>query len=161
MDQLEAPRSGHLTNHSNLSYILKTQYYISLDKREQIINFSQKPKKLPLSRRAWAKDMRRLKSNNEGLFVLDEARRYQEYLERKDVNTKAEITEIFGVSRARVTQYLNLLKLPKQVINFLEKNKENSEVRKYFTERRLRLLTWIKDTEQCIKKFNEMLRPSD
>jgi biotin operon repressor len=147
-----APRSGHLTNHSKLSYILKTQYYISLNNREQIINFGQKPKKLPLSRRAWAKDMRRLKFYDEGLFVLDEARRYQEYLERKDVNTKAEIAEIFGVSRARVTQHLNLLKLTKQIIKFLYKNKENSEVRKYFTERRLRPLTWIDKKEQCIVK---------
>ena len=131
-----APRSGHLTNHSRLSYLIRTQYFISLDNREQIINFGQKPKKLPLSRRSLAKDMRRLISYDEGLFVLDEAHRYREYLERKDVNTKAEIAEIFGVSRARVTQCLNLLKLPKQFINSLEKNKENSEVRKYFTEKR-------------------------
>ena len=110
-----SPRSGHLTNHSQLSYLINTQYYISLDNREQIINFGQKPKKLPLSRRAWAQDMRRLKSYEEGSFVLDEARRYQEYIERKDINTKAEIAEIFGVSRARVTQYSNLLKLPNRL----------------------------------------------
>jgi len=50
MDQIGAPRSGYLTNHSQLSYLINTQYYISLDNREQIINFGQKPKKLPLSR---------------------------------------------------------------------------------------------------------------
>ena len=38
MGYSDAPRVGHLTNHSKLSYFLKTQYYISLDKKEQIIN---------------------------------------------------------------------------------------------------------------------------
>ena len=105
--------------------------------------------------------MRRLKSYDEELFVLDEARRYQEYLERKDVNTKTEIAEIFGVSKARVTQYLNLLKLPKRIIKFLDNNRENIKVRKFFTERRLRPLTWMDKKEQCIEKFNEILRASD
>ena len=105
--------------------------------------------------------MRRLKSYDEELFVLDEARRYQEYLERKDVNTKTEIAEIFGVSRARVTQYLNLLKLPKSIIQFLDKNRKNNDVKKHLTERRLRPLTWIDKKEQCIEKFNEILKPSD
>jgi len=56
---------------------------------------------------------------------------------------KAEIAEIFGVSNARVTQYLNLLNLPKRIIKFLDNNIENIIVRKFFTERRLRPLTWI------------------
>jgi len=102
--------------------------------------------------------MRRLKSYDEGLFVLDEARRYREYLERKDVNTKAEIAEMFGISRARVAQYLNLLKLPNKIIKFLDNNRENSEVRKYFTERRLRPLTLIDDKTACIEKLYEILK---
>jgi len=32
------------------------------------------------------------------------------------------------------------------------------EVRKYFTERRLRPLTWIDKKEQCIEKLYEILR---
>ena len=104
--------------------------------------------------------MRRLKSYDEGLFVLDQASQYQEYLERKDVNTKAEIAEIFVVSRARVTQYLNLLKLPKPILQFLDNNRENKKVKKYLTEIKLRLLTWIEDEEQCLKKFNEILKLS-
>ena len=72
--------------------------------------------------------MKQLKCYNEKPFILYETRRYQEYLERKDVYTKAEIVEIFGVSRARVTQYLHLLKLPKTIIQFLDKNIENTEI---------------------------------
>ena len=99
-----------------------------------------------------------IKNHNEKPFILDEARRYQEYLERNDVNTRAEIAEIFGVSRARVTQYLNLLKLPKWIIKFLDNNRENCEVIEYFTERRLRPLTLIDDKTACSKRFGEILK---
>lgn len=101
--------------------------------------------------------MKRLKEYKEQPFVLDEARRYQEYLERKDVNTKAGIAEIFGVSRARITQYLNLLKLPKRIINYLEYHRENLEFKQLLRERTLRSLTWINNEEECIEKFNKII----
>ena len=73
------------------------------------------------------------------------------------MNTKVEVAGIFGVSRARVTQYLNLLKPPREIIQFLEKNKENLQIRKNLTERKLRPLTWIENEEQCVKKFYEII----
>ena len=152
-----APRSGHETNHSHLSYLIETQYYISLNSRRQTVNFGPKPSNLPPSRRAWARDIKRLKYLNNHSYALDEARRYQECFERKGVDTKVEVAEIFGVSRARVTQYLNLLKLPKSIIHFLDENRENLQVRKNITERKLRPLTWIDDEEQCTKRFFEIV----
>ena len=152
-----APRSGRETNHSRLSYLINTQYYISLDSRRQTVNFGPKPSNLPTTRRAWARDIKRLEYLNNHSFVLEEARRYLDCFERKGVNTKVEVAEIFGVSRARVTQYLNLLKLPKSIIHFLDKNQEILQIRKYLTERKLRSLTWIDNEEQCMKKFNDII----
>ena len=152
-----APRSGHETNRSKLSYLIVKQYYISLDCRRQTVNFGQKPAHLPTSRRAWARDIKHFDYLKNRSFVLDEARRYLECFERKGVDTKAEVAEIFGVSRARVSQYLNLLKLPGKIIQFLENNKENLQIRKHLTERRLRPLTWIDDKEKCVKRFYEMI----
>ena len=152
-----APQPGHETNRSRLSYLIDTLYYISLVSRKQTVNFGQKPAHLPTSRKAWARDIKHLEYLNNHSFVLDEARRYQECFERKGVNTKAEVAELFGVSRARVTQYLNLLKLPRKIIQFLEDNKENIQIRKYLTERRLRPLTLIEDEEECMKKFYDIL----
>jgi len=71
--------------------------------------------------------------------------------------TKAELAAILGVSRARVTQLLNILKLPSPVINFIEKNKSNIEINSILTERKLRPLTIINDIEKCIEKFNEII----
>ncbi len=152
-----APRSGRETNHSLLSYLIDTQYYISLDSRKQIVNFGPKPSNLPHSRRAWARDIKRLEYLNNHSFVLDEARRYQECFERKGVDTKAEVAKIFGVSRARITQYLNLLKLPQSIIHILDENQENPQKRKYLTERKLRPLTWIDNEEQSMKRFYKII----
>ena len=152
-----APQSGHETNRSQLSYLIETQYYISLYSRRQTVNFGQKPAHLPSSRRAWARDIKHLEYLNNHSFVLDEARRYQECFERKGVHTKAEVAEIFGVSRARITQYLNLLKLPKSIIHYLVENQDNLQIRKFLTERKLRPLTWIDNEEQCMKRFNEII----
>ena len=152
-----APQSGHETNHSKLSYLIDTQYYISLDSRRQTVNFGPKPASLPPSRRAWKRDIKHLEYLNNHSFVLDEARRYQDCFERKGVDTKAEVAEIFGVSRARITQYLNLLDLPKSIIRYLEEHQNNLEIRKLLTERRLRPLTWIDNKEECIRRFESII----
>ena len=152
-----APRPRHETSHSRLSYLIETQYYISINSRKQTVNFGQKPSNLPTSRRAWARDIKSLEYLNNHTFVLDEARRYQECFDRKGVGTKAEVAEFFGVSRARITQYLNLLKLPKSIIHFLDENRENLQVRKYITERKLRPLTWIDNEEHCIDRFYSII----
>ena len=86
-----APQSGHETNHSKLSYLIETQYYISLDGRRQTVIYGPKPAHLPTSRRAWARDIKHLEYLNNHSFVLDEARRFQECFERKGVDAKAEV----------------------------------------------------------------------
>ena len=108
---MKASWSGHLTNCYKLYYLLKTQYYISLENREQIINFGQKPIELPFKRRAWSREMKRLKNYKEKPFILDEA---------------------------RVTQYLNLLKLPKKIINFLDKKQREFRSKKIFYRKKVK-----------------------
>ncbi|MEW6536689.1 MAG: hypothetical protein AB1454_13850 [Candidatus Auribacterota bacterium] len=86
-----------------------------------------------------------------------EALKYQECFHRKGVSTKAEVGEIFGVSRARIVQYMNLLKLPNPIIDFMLHHRGNKRVCQFFTERRLRPLTQIEDKMQCLEKFNTLL----
>jgi hypothetical protein len=52
------------------------------------------------------------------------------------VNHKADIARRYGVSRARVTQILNILRLPEPVLDFLAELPPDS--RAFCTERRLR-----------------------
>ena len=55
-----------------------------------------------------------------------------------------------------MTQYLNLLELPDEIIGFLKANKDQESVLRYFTERRLRELTRLKGNERRMKKFRKM-----
>ena len=144
-------------NYQQLSYLIDKLYYKFFDNRRQTVNYGPKPIHLPPSRRAWARDIKRLEYLNNHSFVLAEARCYQERFDRKGMDTKADIAEIPGISGARVTQYLNLLMLPESIIQYLEENQNNLQIRKYLTERRLRPLTWINDKEQCMKIFYEMI----
>ena len=86
--------------------------------------FGPKPAHLPPLKRVRARDIKHQEYLNNHLFILDEARRYQDCFEQKDVVTKAEVAKIFGVSRARVTQYINLLKRPEAIANYLDKNQD-------------------------------------
>jgi len=85
-----------------------------------------------------------------------EARRYQACLEAVPDRTRAEVAQIFGISRARVTQHLNLLKLPTVIVGFLESN-EDPAILDYFTERRLRPLTRLTNDQEKWEQFEDTL----
>ena len=51
--------------------------------------------------------------------ALELAFEFQRLLDERVVNNRAELAERYGVSRARVTQVLNLLRLPAAVLSFL------------------------------------------
>lgn len=59
--------------------------------------------------------------------------------------------------QVRVPQYLNLLKLPDEIIDFLKANSDRKPVLRFFTERRLRELTRLKGTEKRVKGFRKMI----
>ena len=63
---------------------------------------------------------------------------------------------MFGVSRARVTQHLNLLKLPPAIVNYLA-DCANPDVTSYFTERRLRPMTLSPDKTGVLNWFSAMM----
>jgi hypothetical protein len=86
-----------------------------------------------------------------------EARRYAECLSRESVATKAQVAEIFGVSRPRVTQCMNLLKLPQEIQDYLLQHDDDPIVRGYFTERRLRPLTYLDEQDDIIHRFEAMV----
>ena len=73
------------------------------------------------------------------------------------IDTKARVAEMLGDSRARVTQCTNLLKLPSTLLQFLLDHDDDPVVRNYFSERRLRPLTFITDAEEVVERFRSML----
>jgi esterase/lipase len=65
------------------------------------------------------------------------AREYKKMLDSGEAKTKAELARIKDISRARVTQILNLLKLDKNIIDNLEQFGDPMEI-KLISERKLR-----------------------
>jgi hypothetical protein len=60
---------------------------------------------------------------------------------------------MFDVSRARVTQHLNLLKLPSRIVAYLA-DCTDLNVLSYFTERRLRPMTTKADKAEVLRWFS-------
>jgi len=66
------------------------------------------------------------------------AKEYKEMINSGEVKNQSELAKLKGLSRARVTQILNLLKLSKSIINNLEKLGDPFINKKLISERKLR-----------------------
>ena len=91
------------------------------------------------------------------LSPLAEARRYQALLENDPyVKTRTDVARELGVSKARVTQVLGLLKLAPEVQNALLALRDQKPLR-FFSERRLRPLTRISHPKKQVRAFRRMI----
>jgi hypothetical protein len=69
--------------------------------------------------------------------IIHKAVEWQEMLDEGEVSSLAQIAKIEGLTRARVTQIMNLLKLPTGLKEFLTDLQDPVEIRRY-SERKLR-----------------------
>jgi DNA invertase Pin-like site-specific DNA recombinase len=70
------------------------------------------------------------------------AKEYKEMIDSGEAKTQSELARIKGISRARVTQILNLLKLDKSIIDNLEQIGDPID-KKVISERKLRKIIHI------------------
>ena len=69
--------------------------------------------------------------------IIHKAAKWKKMLDDGAVSSMSDIARKEGLTRARVTQIMNLLKLPAEMQNFLLKLDDPKEIRK-FSERKLR-----------------------
>ena len=106
-----------------------------------------------ITTRQWAQYECALKRDNPILKGL----RWLRVFEDESVRTYAQAAEIIGVSRERVYQLTSLVtKLPPRIKGFLA-GTEDPDLLRFFTERRLRPLTMVSDTEAQMSQFAELL----
>ncbi len=91
------------------------------------------------------------KPHRKRIPALQRAYEFQALLESGAVNNKAEIARQYGLSRARVTQILNLLKLPAQVLDYIEELPREEQL--WYSERRLRRIAALESGEEQMKEF--------
>jgi len=84
------------------------------------------------------------------------AYRFQELLNTGAVNTQADLARRFGVSRARITQMMSLLKLPPDIQEEILQLPE--EEQRHFTERKLRETIRLGSSEKQRGAFARLLR---
>jgi ParB-like chromosome segregation protein Spo0J len=130
-----APHHGRYTNH---------QPCITIPYNPLILN-KKEPKKPPQKPKIdWFK----------------KALEYQKVLTTGLVKSQAELSRKEGVSRARITQLLNLLKLPQEIKDHLDNITDEKQL-EIFTERQMREILKIKDQKIQIARFNQMLSKAD
>jgi hypothetical protein len=78
---------------------------------------------------------------------------FQQMLKDGEVNNQSELARKTGLTRARVTQILNLLKLPDSVLQNLCSLSDPKKI-SFFSERRLRSITRLPRTKEQIKAFS-------
>ena len=70
--------------------------------------------------------------------------------------TKARIARMSGISRARVTQVMNLLNLQPEIQKYMNRMGHNLDA-KLITERRLREISLIQDSNEQLRAFRNLL----
>jgi hypothetical protein len=85
-----------------------------------------------------------------------QALRFQNLLSSKEVESKKELARKLGLSRVRMTQIMNLLKLNPEIIQ--EIHSFEPAAFNFLTERRLRPLTYIKNKNRQMAIFRKMLQ---
>jgi hypothetical protein len=73
------------------------------------------------------------------------------------LNTRAGLARKLGISKARLTQIMNLLKLAPEIREYL-KNLNDPSTLNYFNEKRLRPIASIKDKQKQLAKFADLKR---
>ena len=96
------------------------------------------------------------RSTNRRDHPIQLAWKWQERLENNQNFTRAQVAAQEGISRARVTQIMSLLALPKQVQRFITGLTGPKEIR-FFSERRLRRILTIKDPSLQLQAWDELV----
>ena len=94
--------------------------------------------------------------NEPALHPIHLAFEFQKLLERELVNSRSELAKRYGLSRARVTQIMNLLELAPEIQEHLLQLKDRRSVRA-FSERRLRSFVQLRTHAAQIRRFSQLV----
>ena len=137
-------------------------YYVQLEGRYQGIHFGEHPPGLEGLRTVSQRQLRdalriarREREANAKSNVVRQALQYAEILARHPELTKTQLARGLGISRIRVYQVLNILKLSPAILEFILEH-DTQEYRAVLTERRLRSLTTVRDLARQRELFRQL-----
>lgn len=116
-----------------------------------------KPDSLPQNTVLSEKKLRSILHKQHKLNPITEARRYKQLIDARNNPSYQSCSEILGVSKARISQRISLLKnIPSEISNLIEKQ-SNQDFLCFFTERKLRTLTNLSTDREKIDAFRQMI----
>ncbi len=86
--------------------------------------------------------------------AVQRAYEFQRLLDSVEVENRAEIARQYGISRARVTQILNLLTLPGEVLDYIRDLPEPEQLR--YSERMLRAIVALRSKDAQTRAFERL-----
>ena len=125
--------------------------------RNKVLQRGEKPDNIasdkPITKREWTSASRKSSWKN----PIKEGEKYLDCLTNNLDFKHRDVAEKFGVSKARVSQMIALVKkLPQEIINSFY-NKDNLGNLRNFTERKLRPLTFLESDEKKMEEFIKLL----
>ena len=79
---------------------------------------------------------------------------FQRLLDSGGAKSQAELARRFGTSRARVTQIMNILRLPAPIVDYLSSLFHDEKCR--FSERQLRQIRALPTEREQVRAFEEL-----
>ena len=139
---------------------LEEPYYFYWQGHSLQFRWGQRPGDFPGCRPPTKRQLERRRISLARISPLDQARRCLAELAHPGVRTKAQVARTLGVSRVRVVQFLNLLKLDPRIIKYLDSHWSDPVVRDTFCERRLREFQASTLKAHQWKEFHALIRQS-
>jgi hypothetical protein len=137
-----------------------TPYYTRLKKKRRFFSLDEKPTLLKhldeIEQRAWEQYEAHLKR----ISALERAEFYQRLMEQKKFRSVCALARSLGKAEEGIRFYLDLLKLPAPILEFLRKNRTPSYVR-YLSVKRLRPLLKLGSPRAAWRRFRELVAEAD
>ena len=133
-----------------------TQFFTRAQGKRRFFALDEKPELLKhldtIDQRAWEQYEAHLRR----IPALDRAEFYRRLMEENKLRSVCALARLVGKQEEGIRPYLNLLKLPAPILQYLREHRDPATVR-YFTEKTLRPLLKLGDPREAWRRFQEMI----
>lgn len=127
-------------------------------KKQKLLFASEKPSNFPLNKTITEREWQSVLNKTSRKNPVIEGQKYFEYLDSNPDFKYQDVANEFGVSKARVSQMIALIrKLPQEIIDYFL-NEDDVDVTRNITERKFRPLTLLDSDEEKIYRFMDMVK---